>query len=477
MDWTAYKSLYYHLPAFLQNAACTAYGWNEAKVRFGDAFHKRLEFLSEAEGWGASEIEAYQNEKLRDLITHAYENVPYYRGVMQQRNVHPRDIRTKGDLHKLPILTKEDVRNNADQLVAHTADRRRLIKQHTSGTTGKSLHFYKHPDAIAFQWAVWWRHRKRFDIEFGAPHANFTGRPVVDPRRSRPPYWRWNHAFNQAMIPMQQITPEKVPAIVDFLNQHEFAFYVGYPSIMAPFAATAREQGLQLERPPQVVFSGAEKMYRIQQRQIERFTGAPITDQYGTAEGCANASQCREGVYHEDFEFGIIEQPKESGAHNHSPIICTGFASPEFPFIRYEIGDAAAWAPPESACACGRSSPVIEDILGRLEDYIVTPEGHRVMRLDYIFKDTQDVKESQVVQYTQDEIIIRIVQRPSYSTEREAHMCAMVHDWISPRLDVKFEYVDQIEREPSGKLRAVKSFLDDPSVTIEPPASNRTMES
>jgi phenylacetate-CoA ligase len=265
---------------------------------------------------------------------------------------------------------------------------------------------------------------------------------------------------------MQQITPDKVPSIVDYLNQHDFAFYVGYPSIMAPLAATAEEQGLELERPPDVVFSGAEKIYPRQRERIESFTGATITDQYGTAEGCGNASECEQGRYHVDFEFGIIERGGDIDGERQGTMICTGFACPEFPFIRYRVGDIATWDNSESPCSCGRSSPVILDIVGRLEDYILTPEGHRVKRLDYIFKDTQDVKESQVVQYERGEVVIRIVQRPSYAVETEEHIREMVHRWISPNLEVKFEYVDKIERESSGKLRAVKSFLSDSSVTM-----------
>lgn len=464
-SWNKYKEVYYRLPVCLQNAACTYYGWREARVRFSDVFRERLAFLTASEWWSESEIEAYQNEQLRSLIRHAYEHVPYYRAVMKDRGLCPDDIRTREDLPKLPVLTKEDVRKNADKLVAETADPVRLRWSHTSGTTGKSLHFYRSPEAIAFQWAVWWRHRQRFGIEFGDKHANFTGRPVVDPECTSPPYWRWNLMINQALIPMLHIAPRKVSDLVDFLGRHDFTFYSGAPSFIAPLCVMAQEKGLTLSHQPKVVFTGVENVLDVQRDQIEDFTGARVTDQYGFTEGAGNASECPEGVYHEDFEFGLLECIESTELNRgQGKIVGTGFACPEFPLIRYEIGDIGTWAATGESCRCGRHSAIIKHIDGRIEDYVLTPEGRRVMRFGYVFKDTQDIKESQVVQFEPGSIVVRIVRRPSYGIDTEAHVRKMVHEWISPRLKVTFEYVSEIERESNGKLRAVKSFLGDSTV-------------
>ena len=67
------EQIYPRLPVFLQNAACWYYGSKAAKVRYGPAFDSKLQELVRSDKWSASEIEAYQNEKLRALIRHAYE--------------------------------------------------------------------------------------------------------------------------------------------------------------------------------------------------------------------------------------------------------------------------------------------------------------------------------------------------------------------------------------------------------------------
>src|ERR1700751_4757077 len=348
------EQVYPRLPVFLQNAACWYYGQKEARVRSGPAFEQRFRELLGSDNWSASEIEAYQNEKLRNLVQHAYENIPYYRERWKTLRLSPADIKSREDLAKLPVLTKEEVRGNLAQLVSRKTNRHDLVFRHTSGTTGKALHFYTTKPAIAFQWAVWWRHRARFGAQPGAWHANFTGKRVVPLDQQAPPFWRWNRPLHQALLTMHHLIAEKIPSVIEFLNSHEFEFYSGYPSIIHMLALHAGAAGLSLKNPPRAVFTGAENMLDFQRRDIQKFTGAVLSDQYGCSEGCGNASHCPEFVYHEDFEFGILEGSELQPGNPARSILCTGFACDAFPFIRYEVGDTGTMQESGRACPCGR---------------------------------------------------------------------------------------------------------------------------
>ncbi|HEY3975014.1 MAG TPA: hypothetical protein VGM18_18550 [Candidatus Sulfotelmatobacter sp.] len=463
------EQIYPRLPVFLQNAACWYYGKKEARARFGSIFDQRLRELMDSEQWSASEIEAFQNERLRRLVRHAYETVPYYRERWKSLKLSPDDIRCREDLSKLPVLTKEDVRQNFARLVSQDASSRDLIFRHTSGTTGKALHFYVTKAAIAFQWAVWWRHRLRFGVEPGAWHANFTGKRVVPLHQQSPPYWRWNRPLSQALLTMHHLTPAKIGSVMGFLNSRSFEFYSGYPSIIHMLALHAMEAGLTLHAPPRAVFTGAENLLDFQRRDIQKFTGtgAVLSDQYGCSEGCGNASQCPELVYHEDFEFGIIEGTELHPGSTAKSILCTGFASDVFPLIRYEVGDIGVWQQGGCACPCGRTSRVMLRIEGRQDDYVITPEGARIMRFDYVFKDALKVKEAQVVQEKVGEITVRVVRRDRYGAGDEADIRREIRRWISAQLVVRFEYLDEIEREPNGKFRAVLSRMkSQPNVPV-----------
>jgi phenylacetate-CoA ligase len=451
------EQVYPRLPVFLQNAACWYYGAKQARVRLGREFELRLHALLESEKWSSSEIEAYQSEKLQRLIRHAYENVPYYRERWKSLKLTPADIRSRDDLPKLPVLTKEDVRQNFERLVSEKALKHDLVFRHTSGTTGKALHFYVTNAALAFQWAVWWRHRVRFGVQPGAWHANFTGKRVIPIDQRTPPFWRWNKPLQQALLTMHHLTPEKIVSVIEFLNSQPFEFYSGYPSIIHMLALHASAAGLTLKSPPRAVFTGAENMLDFQRRDIRKFTGAVLTDQYGCSEGCGNASHCSEFVYHEDFEFGVMEGVELQPGNPARSIVCTGFACDAFPFIRYEVGDTAVWEENGKHCLCGRESRVLLRIDGRKDDYVMTPEGTRIMRFDYVFKDAMNVKEVQIVQEELGEITIRAVRRDGYGTKDEAQIGREIARWISPRLKIRFEYVTEIEREANGKFRAVLS--------------------
>lgn len=453
------EQVYPRLPVFLQNAACWYYGKKEARVRFGKIFDQRLRELIESEKWTAGEIEAYQNDHVRTLVRHAYENVPYYRERWKNLKLSPEDIRTREDLAKLPVLTKEDVRQNFQKLVSTKASPHELIRRHTSGTTGKALHFYVTNEAVAFQWAVWWRHRLRFGLEPGSWHANFTGKRVVPLQQSDPPYWRWNRPMHQALLTMHHLTPCKIASVVEFLNTNRFDFYSGYPSIIHMLALHALEAGLTLDAPPRAVVTGAENMLDFQRRDIQKFTGAVLTDQYGCSEGCGNASHCPQFVYHEDFEFGVLEGVELSPGNPARSILSTGFGCEAFLFIRYEVGDTGVWQQDGIACACGRHSKTLLRIEGREDDYVITPEGARIMRFDYIFKDAMNVREVQMVQENMGEVTARVVRRAGYGMNDEAEISREIQRWISPRLRVRFEYPAEIERGSNGKFRAVVSQL------------------
>lgn len=455
------ENLYRRLPVPIQHLACSGYGLVERRRRLNPEFHRFLESMLESETWSRTDIDAFQDEQLRAVIKRAYERIPYYREVMDERRLKPGDITARADLPKLPLLTKDLVRQNQDKLVDPSASKKNLDLRHTSGTTGSSLHFYASKSLTAAQWATWWRHRMRFGLTLGDLHANFTGKLVVPAEQEKAPYWRWNWPMRQALLNMHHLTKDKVADVVGFLNRRSFTFFSGYPSILHVLAVTALDAGLVLERQPRVVVTGAENMLDAQRRDIALFTGAVLTDQYGFTEGCGNASQCPHFAYHEDFELGVIELLGAEGdeaVNDAGSVVCTGFISLAAPLIRYEVGDIATWSN-ERSCPCGRSSRILKEIYGRKDDYVVTPEGRRIMRFDYVFKDTANIREAQVVQERLGEITVRVVKGPRYKSKDEDFVRSQVARWISPGLIVQFDYVNEIPRDTSGKFRAVKSEL------------------
>ena len=108
----------------------------------GTEIRKYLKWFNRTQWLKPEELEKLQNKKLRALIQHAYRNVPYYHRIFKKLELRPDDIQNKEDLSKLPILTKEDIRKNLDQLRAVNVPKSRVIEAHSSGSTGEPLKYY-----------------------------------------------------------------------------------------------------------------------------------------------------------------------------------------------------------------------------------------------------------------------------------------------------------------------------------------------
>ena len=123
--------------------------------------------------------------------------------------------------------------------------------------------------------------------------------------------------------------------------------------------------------------------------------------------------------------------------------------------FRYRIGDVGTRS--KQPCGCGRAGDVFLWVDGRIEDYVVTPDGRLIGRLDHIFKDQYDVAEAQILQDTKDAVEIRIVPRESWNEASERTLRKEVRARLGGQIGVTIALVKDIPREPNGKLRAVKS--------------------
>lgn len=459
-----FEKVYIYLPVFLQNIACSLYGSKEKKLRFNRDFMNLLSEYKISDFYDEAKIDSDKQSNLIKVLNNAFEFVPYYRDMFKRLNIKPSDITCFDDLTKLPVLTKEDLRFNLDNLLSEQYKKNLLNEVHTSGTTGKALTLFKPTSAISKQWAIWYRHRARFNSNYGDLHVNFTGKQVVPINQTKPPYWRYNSASNQYLINMQHITSSKIKDIIGFLNTIQPKFYSGYPSIISEVSRLALENNLSLksECKPKYIFCGAENTLDYQKDVMQSWTGATITDQFGLTEGSCNMSRCEYGFYHEDFEFCHIEcvDPEFlTDGRKRGRLVGTSFSNPAMPLIRYDTGDIAIWAPDDFQCPCGRKSSVIEKIEGRIDDTIKLYDGRRVMRFDYLFKGTTTIKEAQVCQYKEGEVVIEIVMRVGSSSDIEEELKRSFSQWICKNTRVFVKQVDAIEKSNSGKFRAVKSYL------------------
>jgi phenylacetate-CoA ligase len=456
------ERVYASLPIFLQNSACTLAGLKIRRYRYGKRFWEMSRFLNESQWWSYDELVEYQNEQLRRLIRHAYDSVPYYREIFGDRKLVPDDIRTTSDLEKLPVLTKQIVRTRHSDLISKSLPERRRVVVHTGGTTGKALAFILEDSTEPRHWAFYWRCRNRFDVDVDEPFIVFAGRGVVPLNRMSPPIWRRNLAMKQTYVSVHHLMEQNMAPLVEYLQKRRVAYYSGYPSALHLLARYLLDNNIQLPHPPRMIFTGAETVTPSQRQSLKDALGADVADHYSATEMCVFISECEKHSYHVDMEHSFVEfLPIEGADPNVRRIVGTGLMNYAMPLIRYDMGDVATIGPEES-CSCGRSSPRVECIDGRIESYIVTPDGRRLGRLDFLFKKTEAIEEGQLIQDDLDHILIKIVRADHFKSDDEQEFMKEVRHYLGEEIKIDLDYVDHIPREANGKFRQIVSKLPAP---------------
>ena len=168
------------------------------------------------------------------------------------------------------------------------------------------------------------------------------------------------------------------------------------------------------------------------------------------------------------MEFGIVEVEVEEETEDwvRGPLLVTGLANDATPFLRYRIGDVGTRA--KRPCPCGRPGDVFLDVDGRIEDYVMTPDGRLVGRLDHIFKEQLDVAEAQIVQETPGRRRgAASCARPSWSDASERSLLKEIRSRLGDEIRVELALRGrdparaerQVPRREVGRRDAVR---DDP---------------
>lgn len=458
MPDTFAEKIYYKLPYQLQNAAVSLYGLKLKRERYGRPFFKYLKSLKRSEWKSRQNIEKHQNENVVKLIHHAYSTVPFYKKWYDEHGVDISQIKTVDDLKKLPVLTKNLVKENQEELISNKFRKDTLKKQLTSGTTGTPLAIYQTEDSLSLQWAVFWRFRERFGVKYGDRYLMFGARLPISQHQQNPPYWRHDFFNNRVYLSTSHISEKNVRPIVHYLNSTEFRFFTGYPSAMANLAALMKENDLKLSNKPKMIFAASDALLKNHEQIISEVFGAPVTELYGNVEFAGTLSKCKQGRFHTDYEHCYIEKQKVGEADNHE-LILTGWGNQAMPFIRYKIGDYGI--PCTTPCECGRHSDTFATIDGRLEDYVITPDGRKLIGMNQVFEYAEHALEIQLYQEEKREVIFRIVADQNFGDEDKKALEREFRRRAGHKIEIRFELVNSIERSSSGKFKAVVSKMDD----------------
>jgi phenylacetate-CoA ligase len=420
----------------------------------GTTVQKHLACLQKTQWWSREQIEELQNKKLRALIHHAYENVPYYTRLFHTHNIHPEDIKTKEDLKRIPVLTKNDIRQNLPKLIAlgtHNSDR---IESHSSGSTGEPMRYYLDKKSYSADWAQTFRCWGWAGFQIGDPYVKISMNPRITLVKKIQ-----DTLFNTRYMYAQTIQEKNIINVITSIKKFNPLIIRGYASYMYSISKTMEKMGVEYSGG--AVATTGDMLYPHYRELIEKQFHCKIFDGYG-GEGTPIAFECEnhEG-YHLCDEDVIVEflADNESVAQGErGRIVFTNLENYAMPFIRYDIGDIGTYS--DESCSCGRGLSVLKSIEGRDSDLIVTPRGDIIIVhfFTWLFEYIEGVDQFQIVQEKRDEITIKIVKNSKFTQTNLDFILNQIRQKVGDEVHLQPEFVEDIPvYGRSGKRRFVIS--------------------
>jgi phenylacetate-CoA ligase len=407
----------------------------------------------------AEEVRHTQFQKLFALLAHAGAHVPYYRELFSTLGIRSQGIRTWDDFSRLPVLTKDVVRDRQDDLIRDDVPRHTLTAHFSGGSTGVPLKFYRSRDYMVASDAGHYRNLEQCGWRPGEMIAFFWG--GNDKLDAMP---RWEFELRQFGRRMYQFDPFHA-------GEREMADWArrfrrvrprvvhGYASTIARFASFLESRGQSLGG-IKGVFTTAEKLYRPQRLQIERAFGCKVFDCYGSSEVQNIAAECPNGRMHVNADFVVVE---EDAAIDEAPrpLLLTSLWNWSMPFIRYRNEDCGSLSP--DSCDCGNHFPLMRLEIARTSDNFLFPDG-RVVHGEFfthLMYGCDGVVTFQFHQTAADEVVLSMVTGAGDAGARQAKIQDAVRRirGICPDSPVRVEVreVDAIPLSSAGKHRFTRS--------------------
>lgn len=292
------------------------------------------------------------------------------------------------------------------------------------------------------------------------PRSTFSGRMVVTDPESKGPFYRFNRIENQVYFSAFHLSPENAAGYVEGLRKHGIQWMTGYAVSHYLLARHIIEQGLKVP-PLKAVITTSEKLTSEMRAVMERAYQCKVFEEYSSVENVMFASECEHGRLHVSPDAGIVEilradgipvEPGEVGE-----VVATGLMRHYQPFIRYRMGDLAAWD--AAPCPCGRQMPVLKEVVGRVEDVVVGPDGREMVRFHGVFVNQPNIVEGQIIQEALDQIRVKVVPTPAFSAADRDDIVLRVQQRLGSQVQVTIEKVTTIPRSRAGKLQAVISLI------------------
>lgn len=452
------KKIIRRLPNIIQGPINYIYGNIPSEYKYGAVYRETYKFIKESETWSYNKLLEHQYLQLGRLLTYVYENCLYYKKIFDKISLNPLKLKDIDDIQKIPLLTKDIIRNNLEDIQSKAFNDKQIIFETTGGSSGNPFKFcsqkgFSRSREVAFIADLWDRigyifgKDVRMVLRGTIPNSadGIEYRPASKELICSTYYTDETHLYNYYKK-MKDFN-------IQFIHGH-----VSSIAILAQFMVNNR-----LYYRLRAVLGASEKTYPFQRELIQQAFGTRIFSWYGMTEQVALAGACEHSDrYHIYPQYGILELVDKDGQIITKPgvlgeIVATGFNNYALPFIRYRTGDLAKYD--IGFCEyCGRKYKLLKEVEGRNYEYVITKSGNKISLTGLIFgqhfNSFAHILKIQVYQEKPGCINIRIVKGKDFLQNiHEREILNVINKAVGSELDVQFSYLQDIPATYRGKHR------------------------
>ena len=449
------------LPSFVINWGVSIYNLLAYRKRYGGKYKLYRKLYLEREGISLAHLKKIQSDEYRKLVEHAISHSLFYQRLYKSFSFDIGDIK---NITKLPIVTKEDLRLNINDV--YTISKKNASIGKTGGTTGKSLVVRNTLDNAQERFALLDNFRAKQGYKLGRKTAWFSGKKILNKRDlKRHQFWKTDYIYKVRYYSTFHIATKNLSFYLDNLLSYAPEYIVGFPSSIYDIA----KEGLRLDKRfdkgvVKAIFPTAETITEEHRKVIESFFNTKLYDQYASSEGAPFIFECKYGKKHVELQSGVFEVLDENNKPSRSGrLVVTSFTTYGTPLIRYDIGDTITLEDTGVVCKCGNYNPLVKEILGRIDDYIYSQETGKINlgNLSNATKGVNGIVQFQVHQNELNAIDVFIVKDDFFSGKDEDVFLENLQDRLGEKMKIKINYVTDIPVEKSGKFRLIKNNIKD----------------
>ena len=409
------------------------------------------------------ELVEFQSARLRRIVRHAWEHVPFYRALFERAGVRPEDVRGIGDLGRLPIVEKAELRGQPlSEITARGTDLEALLERHTSGSTGQPFTIRRTPAEDRLLYLFRLRAHRQCGVQAFDRMALLV-EPTIggDGKRSR--LRRLRHSLG--MFRLESLSCFEEPEVLlKQLDELAPAVIAGYPSTLALVAQRLRHADFPRIR-PRTVLAGAEPLEPHVRERIRQAFGVPVFDLYGAHELGLIAWECPQGgalhVCDDNLILEVLRDGRPAAEGERGEVVATGLHSFAIPFIRYRIGDLVARG--AQTCRCGQPFSLLHAIDGRAAHYL-SLGGRSVHPFELTGRllqgDVSWIDRHQFAQEREDVVVLRIAPLAAPPAGALERIEEIGRSALGAGVRFRVELVDSFPLDPSGKFRSYVALGD-----------------